>query len=90
MNAHLPNWLNFAAEERFRYEGYENSNFEQGNTDSYLLNRFRFQADLRFGSSFKFVSQVQDARPFLETPPIDSPNENRWEGMDYRVTVEGG
>ena len=79
LDAHLPNWLNFEAEERFRYEGYENSGFKQGNDDSYLLNRVRFQADLRFGSCFKFVSQVQDARPLLENPPIGPPNENRWD-----------
>jgi hypothetical protein len=79
LDAHLPGWLNFEAEERFRYEGYENSGFKQGNDDSYVLNRVRFQADLRFGSWFKFVSQVQDARPFLENPPIGPPNENRWD-----------
>lgn len=79
LDAHLPKWLNVEAEERFRYEGYENSSFKQGNNDSYLLNRFRFQADLRFGSWFKFVSQVHDARPFLEKPPIGPPNENRWD-----------
>jgi hypothetical protein len=79
LDAHLPNWLNFEAEERFRDEGYENASFKQSNDDSYLLNRFRFQADLRFGSWFKFVSQVQDARPFLENPPIGPPNENRWD-----------
>lgn len=79
LSAHLPNWLNFEAEERLRFEGYENSSFKQGNDDSYLLNRFRFQADLRFGSWLKFVSQVQDARPFLQNPPIGPPNENRWD-----------
>ncbi len=79
LDAHLPKWLKFEAEERFRGEGYANSSFEQGNDDSYLLNRFRFQADLRFGSWFRFVSQVQDARPFFEKPPIGPPNENRWD-----------
>lgn len=79
LDAHLPGWLNFEAEERFRYEGHENASFKKGKDDSYLLNRFRFQADLRFGSWFKFVSQVQDARPFLENPPLGPPNENRWD-----------
>jgi hypothetical protein len=79
LDAHLPKWLKFEAEERFRVEGYANSGFQQGNDDSYLLNRFRFQADLRFGSWFRFVSQVQDARPFFEKPPIGPPNENRWD-----------
>lgn len=79
LDEHLPNWLNFEAEERFRYEGYEDASFKKGNDDSYLLNRFRFQADLRFTSWLKFVSQVQDARPFFENPPIGPPNENRWD-----------
>lgn len=79
LDVHLPGWLNLETEERFRDEGYENGSFKKGNDDSYLLNRFRFQADLRFASWFKFVSQVQDARPFLENPPIGPPNENRWD-----------
>jgi len=79
LDEHLPKWINFEAEERFRFEGYENSGFKEGNDDSYFLNRFRYQADLRFGSWFKFESQVQDARPFLENPPIGPPNENRWD-----------
>ena len=79
LDRHLPRWFNFAAEERFRNEGYENSGFKEGNDDSYMLNRFRLQADVRLGSWFKFVSQVQDARPLLEKPPIGTPNENRWD-----------
>jgi hypothetical protein len=79
LDAHLPKWLRFEAEERFRYEGYENGDFVQGNDDSYLLNRFRFQADLRFRSWFNLVSQVQDARPFLQKPPVGPPNENLWD-----------
>lgn len=79
IDTRLPHWLNFEAEERFRNEGYENASFKVGNDDSYLLNRFRFQADVRFGSWFKFVSQVQDARPMLEKQPTGPPNENRWD-----------
>ena len=79
LDARLPRWINFEAEERFRYEGYENASFKQGNDDSYLLNRFRFQADVKLASWLRFVSQVQDARPLLENPPIGPPNENRWE-----------
>ncbi len=79
LDTRLPKWIRFEAEERFRYEGYENAGFKRGNSDSYLLNRFRLQADLRFGSRFKFVSQVQDARAFLQKPPLGPPNENRWD-----------
>lgn len=79
LDAHLPKWLQFQAEERFRFESYQNSSFKLGNNDSYLLNRLRLQADLRFNSWFKLVSQVQDARPVLENPPLGPPNENRWD-----------
>lgn len=79
LDSHVPKWLKLEVEERLRAEGYENAGFKQGNDDSYFLNRLRIQADLRFGSWFKFVSQVQDARPMLEKPPIGPPNENRWD-----------
>jgi hypothetical protein len=69
----------FEAEERFRPEKYKEASFKEGNDDSYLLNRFRWQMDLRFDSWFSVITQVQDARPFLENPPIGPPNENRWD-----------
>src|SRR5579863_1565776 len=75
LDARVPKWLNFEVEERFRYEAYDNSGFKQGNDDSYLLNRLRLQADLRFNSWFKLVSQAQDARPVLQNPPYGPPNE---------------
>jgi hypothetical protein len=42
----LPRWVDVQAEERFRYEAYDNNSFKTGANDSYLLNRFRFQVDL--------------------------------------------
>ncbi len=75
----LPRWLKFEVEERFRFEGYEDGSFKQNNDDSYYLNRFRFQADLQLTSGFKVITQVQDARPLLQNPPIGPPNENRWD-----------
>jgi hypothetical protein len=79
LNESLPRWIQFAAEERFRDEGYHNSGFKLNNNDSYLLNRFRFQMNLQFTPWFKVVSQVQDARPFLQKPPYGPPNEVRWD-----------
>jgi hypothetical protein len=79
LDSRLPRWLKFEAEERFRFEGYDDGSFKQNNDDSYLLNRFRFQADLRLAAWFKVITQVQDARPVLENPPIGPPNENRWD-----------
>jgi hypothetical protein len=75
----LPHWISFAVEERFRFEGYHNGSFKQGNDDSYFLNRFRLQMNVHVTPWFKLVSQVQDSRPFLQNPPIGPPNENRWD-----------
>ena len=75
----LPKWMDLQAEERFRYEGYDNSNFKVGVNDSYLLNRFRFQVDLHTPSWFRVTAQVQDARAGYQTPPIGPPNTVRWD-----------
>ena len=79
LDEQLPGWISFGLEERLRYEGYHDGGFKPHNSDSYLLNRFRLQMNLRFTSWFKVVSQVQDARPFLQTPPYGPPNEVRWD-----------
>src|SRR5580704_10881790 len=50
LDAKLPRWVDLEAEERLRYEAYENNNFKANADDSYLLNRFRFQADLHTAS----------------------------------------
>jgi hypothetical protein len=79
LNEQLPHWISFGAEERFRSEGYHNSGFKLNNNDSYFLNRLRIQMNLQFTPWFKVVSQVQDARPFLQKPPYGPPNEVRWD-----------
>ena len=75
----LPRWIDFGSEDRFRFEGYRNGSFQQGNDDNYMLSRLRLQADFRPTSSVKASAQVQDSRPFLQKPPIGPPNENRWD-----------
>ncbi len=79
LNEHLPGWIQFGFEERLRFEGYHNSGFKLNNNDSYQLNRFRLQMTLQFKPWLKVVSQVQDARPFLQKPPYGPPNQNRWD-----------
>jgi hypothetical protein len=79
LNEQLPQWLAFGVEERFRFEGYHNGSFKLNNDDSYFLNRFRLQMNLQLTNWFKVVAQVQDARPFLETPSLGPPNEVRWD-----------
>jgi hypothetical protein len=79
VDAKLPKWIDLQAEERFRYEGYSNSSFKAKVDDSYLLNRFRFQVDLRMPSWFRVTAQVQDARAGFQNPPIGPPNTVRWD-----------
>jgi hypothetical protein len=78
-DAKLPNWIDLQAEERFRYEAYDNLSFKANVDDSYLLNRFRFQADLHTPSWFRVTAQVQDARAGFQNPPIGPPNTVRWD-----------
>jgi hypothetical protein len=75
----LPKWMDVQAEERFRYEAYDNSNLKAAVDDSYILNRFRFQVDLHTASWLRVTAQVQDARSGFQNPPIGPPNTVRWD-----------
>jgi hypothetical protein len=75
----LPNWIDVQAEERMRYEAYDNSSFKAGANDSYLLNRFRFQVDMHTPSWLRVTAQVQDARAGFQNPPLGPPNTVRWD-----------
>lgn len=79
LNAQLPPWIRFGWEERFRYEGYVNGEFRLHNNDSYILLRTRVSLTLKPTSWLTAVAQVQDARPFLQTPPLGPPNLNAWD-----------
>jgi Alginate export len=79
LDARLPHWVDLQAEERFRYEAYDNNNFKANVDDSYLLNRFRFQVDLHTASWLRVTAQVQDARSGYQNPPIGPPNTVRWD-----------
>ena len=79
LDSKLPKWIDFQGEERFRYEAYDNNNLKAGVNDSYLLNRFRFQADLHATSWLRLTAQVQDARSGYQNAPIGPPNTVRWD-----------
>jgi len=79
LNDQLPKWLQFGLDERFRAEGYSGSGFKPNNSASYFLNRFRFGMIVQPVSWFKFEAQVQDARSFLQSPPLGPPNNVRWD-----------
>jgi hypothetical protein len=79
LDSKLPKWIDLQAEERFRYEAYDNSSFKAKVDDSYLLNRFRFQVDVHPNSWVRVTAQVQDARSGYQNPPIGPPNTVRWD-----------
>jgi hypothetical protein len=79
LNDQLPRWLQFGLDERFRAEGYSGNGFKPNSSASYLLNRFRFGMILQPASWLKVVAQVQDARSFLQAPPLGPPNNVRWD-----------
>ena len=79
LNDQLPRWLQFGLDERLRAEGSSGNGFKPNNSASYLLNRFRFGMIVQPVSWFKVVAQVQDARSFLESPPLGPPNNARWD-----------
>ena len=79
LNDQLPRWLQFGLDERLRAEGFSGGGFKPNNSASYLLNRFRFGMIVQPMSWFKVVAQVQDARSFLQSPPLGPPNNVRWD-----------
>ena len=64
LDERLPHWISLQAEQRYRFEEYDNSNFKAGSNDSYELNRFRLQMDVKPNSWIRLTGQMQDARPF--------------------------
>jgi hypothetical protein len=79
LDAKLPGWIDFQAEERFRYEAYDNNSLKAAVDDSYILNRFRFQVDVHTGTWLRVTAQVQDARSGFQNAPIGPPNTVRWD-----------
>jgi hypothetical protein len=75
----LPSWIGFGLEERFRAEGMENQSFKLNNNDNYLLNRWRFLMQIKPTSWLRIVGQMQDARAWLQQPPLQPPNTNRFD-----------
>ena len=68
LNQELPGWLCFTLGYRTRFEGYTAGNFEAGNSDSYLLTRFRLGVLLKPVRWFQIFAELQDADAFWKTP----------------------
>jgi len=79
LDKQLPQWISFGLEERFRAEGQENQSFKLNNDDNYLLNRWRFSMQIKVNKWIKIVGQMQDARAWLQQPPLQPPNTNRFD-----------
>ena len=79
LDQQLPPWISFGLEERFRAEGMEHQSFKLGDDDNYLLNRWRFLMRIKPTSWLRIVGQMQDARAWLQQPPLQPPNTNRFD-----------
>src|SRR3954463_8621425 len=79
VNDHLPAWLRFGGELRFRYEEFAPRAYRNGE-ESYLLYRIRFDLSIRPASWLLIFGQAQDARPFFqEVPEPGPPHKNAWD-----------
>jgi hypothetical protein len=79
LDRQLPCWIGFGLEERFRAEGMENQSFKLNDHDNYLLNRWRFLMQIKPTGWLRIVGQMQDARAWLQQPPLLPPNTNRFD-----------
>ncbi len=79
VNASLPGWLCFTAGYRIRYEGYSAGSFREGNSDYYLLTRFRLGALFKPAPWLKSFVELQDATAFWKSPPVGPPYQSTWD-----------
>jgi hypothetical protein len=75
----LPAWIGFGLEERSRFEYPHNADFKLANNDGFVLNRTRLLLQIKPASWLRIVGQLQDARAWFQTPPLQPPNENRFD-----------
>lgn len=62
INRELPRWLTLSGEVRWRGEGNENLGYRVDNDQHYLLQKYRFNVEIRPFSWLTFFGQLQDAR----------------------------
>lgn len=79
LNSKLPSWLCFNAGYRARVEGYTAGGFQAGNSDSYLLTRFRFGMLVRPSDWLGVYVELQDATAFWKNPPVGPPYQSTWD-----------
>ena len=79
LNNSLPKWLCFAGGYRARLEGYSAGNFQDGNSDSYLLTRLRLGIAIKPAPWLKAYVELQDATAFWKKPPVGPPYQSTWD-----------
>ncbi|MFZ0934151.1 MAG: alginate export family protein [Bryobacteraceae bacterium] len=79
LNQEMPGWLCFTLGYRARFESYSAGNFQPGNSDSYLLTRFRLGVLVKPASWFHVFAELQDADAFWKTPPLAPPYQSTWD-----------
>ena len=78
VNSNLPRWICFTAGYRARYEGYSAGNFQAGNSDSYLLGRFRAGVAITPARWMRVYAELQDADAFFKTAKV-APYQSTWD-----------
>jgi hypothetical protein len=79
LNRNLPDWLCFTLGYRARMESFSAGNFQAGNSDSYLLTRFRLGMLFKPASWFRVYTELQDATAFWKNPPVAPPYQSTWD-----------
>ncbi|MGA2269299.1 MAG: alginate export family protein [Bryobacteraceae bacterium] len=79
LNQEMPRWLCFTLGYRARLESYSAGNFQAGNSDTYLLTRFRLGMLLKPASWFRVYAELQDATAFWKNPPLAPPYQSTWD-----------
>ena len=79
LNERLPHWICFTAGYRTRLEGYSGGSFLPGQSETYLLTRFRFGMYLTLLPWLHVFAETQDSDAFWKTPPLAPPYQETWD-----------
>ncbi|HVN04939.1 MAG TPA: alginate export family protein [Bryobacteraceae bacterium] len=79
MNEKLPDWVCFTAGYRTRLESYSAGGFQPGNSDTYLLTRFRLGMLIKPTHWMKTFVELQDADAFWKKGVLGPPYQSTWD-----------
>jgi hypothetical protein len=79
LNHALQDWLCFDAGYRSRLEGFTNGNFQPGNSDTYVLTRFRIGTLVKARSWLEVYGELQDSTAFWKDQPKAPPYQSTWD-----------